>query len=393
MKRQVNCTLKIKIDDIMLFLMFAGLNRVFWNEASVTTRVRLYICVILTSYLLLKNCLKYIKEQASSLPFIFTILISGIINYGIDKDLLGTIIVCTFIFDLFGITSRYARRFGVKALMDKVYYFSLVFLLVNDASVLYAGRLTSSISSDQAAVMYFSGNKFAVVFLHMIYTFLFCCYQDEKLNNNWEARIKFIFLGVYNIFFCLYMNCGTGLIGCILIMILIFFKKNLKYFICKPITFVISLIALNYLFIGTNMLLANSVIQKFVLMIGKDLTLTGRIAIYPQLTYIIRESILIGYGDSSQVVMRVVGYGNAQNGIFHILIQYGAIGALAFIYLCYQTILNAKRKNVDYAYPIFAYIISMVVCSLVEICFSYNFLFAIALLNVIGVYYTKQENV
>ena len=55
------------------------------------------------------------------------------------------------------------RIYGIEDLLDTVYFVALIFMLVNDFSVLYAGKLTKAISSTQAAVMYFSGNKFSVV--------------------------------------------------------------------------------------------------------------------------------------------------------------------------------------------------------------------------------------
>ena len=384
--------LRIRIDDLMLFIMFAGINRIFWNDAAATTRTRLFIGIILISYLLLKNGLSHIKDQGVAIPYVFVIIVSGVTNYGFTEDLLGTLVVCLFIIDIFGITARYARRYGIVELLERAYYISAIYVFINDISVLYVGRLISPITSTQAAVMYFSGNKFAVAFLHMIFTFLFCCHQDDSWKENWFGRIKFVLLGVYNVFICLLMKCGTGVIGCVLIMVLCLFRKNLRRIINKPLTFVLALIILNYLFIGTNVLLSNTAVQNLILMLGKDLTLTGRIDIYPKLAEIISASPLIGYGDSTQIVMRIVGYGNAQNGIFHILIQYGFIGTLMFFSTCCKTIANVEKKRINLAYPIIAYIIAMVVCSLVEICFSFNFLFAIALLNAIGLYYTDSND-
>lgn len=107
------------------------------------------------------------------IPYISSILLAGIVNYGFTEDLLGTIVTCIFIFDLFALTLRYVRIYGIEDLLDTVYFVALIFMLVNDFSVLYAGKLTKAISSTQAAVMYFSGNKFSVAFIHMIVTFLF----------------------------------------------------------------------------------------------------------------------------------------------------------------------------------------------------------------------------
>ena len=108
-------------------------------------------------------------------------------------------------FDLFALTLRYVRIYGIEDLLDTVYFVALIFMLVNDFSVLYAGKLTKAISSTQAAVMYFSGNKFSVAFIHMIVTFLFCCHHYSTWNRNSLEKIKFLIIGFYNIFLHVYV--------------------------------------------------------------------------------------------------------------------------------------------------------------------------------------------
>ena len=383
----------LRIDDIMLLLMFSGMNRIFWNDAATTTRIRMYVSIVITLYLLVKKEITRCNKQSLMIPYISSILLAGIVNYGFTEDLLGTIVTCIFIFDLFALTLRYVRIYGIEDLLDTVYFVALIFMLVNDFSVLYAGKLTKAISSTQAAVMYFSGNKFSVAFIHMIVTFLFCCHNYSTWNRNSLEKIKFLIIGFYNIFFCMFMSCGTGAIGCVLIIILSMCSGKVKKAFSYPATFILLLIILNYLFIGTNVLLSNGVFQNIVLLLGKDLTLTGRMGIYPKLAEIIENSLFFGYGDATQIVAKVVGYGNAQNGILHIFVQYGVLGVSSFIFMCSKAISKVKKsgeENLAIAYPILVYTNIMIVCSLVEICFSYNFLFGIALLNACGEYSAKE---
>lgn len=383
----------LRIDDIMLLLMFSGMNRIFWNDAATTTRIRMYVSIVITLYLLVKKEITRCNKQSLMIPYISSILLAGIVNYGFTEDLLGTIVTCIFIFDLFALTLRYVRIYGIEDLLDTVYFVALIFMLVNDFSVLYAGKLTKAISSTQAAVMYFSGNKFSVAFIHMIVTFLFCCHHYSTWNRNSLEKIKFLIIGFYNIFFCMFMSCGTGIIGCVLIIILSMCSSKVKKAFSYPATFILLLIILNYLFIGTNVLLSNGVFQNIVLLLGKDLTLTGRMGIYPKLAEIIENSLFFGYGDATQIVAKVVGYGNAQNGILHIFVQYGVLGVSSFIFMCSKAISKVKKsgeENLAIAYPILVYTNIMIVCSLVEICFSYNFLFGIALLNACGEYSAKE---
>lgn len=383
----------LRIDDLLLLLLFAGMNRIFWNDAAATTRVRVYISISITLYLLLKNEIKYCKKLGVACPYIASILMAGIINYGFTEDLYGTVITCVFIFDMFALILRYMRIYGIKELLGTVYFIAIIFMFTNDFTVLSAGRLTKAVSSTQAAVMYFSGNKFSVAFIHMIVTFLFCCHHNDTWYRDSKEKIKFLIIGLYNIFFCVFMSCGTGVIGCVLILIFNICSDKIRKIFKYPATFVLLLIVLNYLFIGTNVLISNGLFRNIVLLLGKDLTLTGRMGIYPKLAGIIENSLIFGYGDATQIVAKVVGYGNAQNGILHIFVQYGLLGVVTFTYMCCKAISKVKRsgeKRFTIAYPILVYINIMIVCSLVEICFSYNFLFGIALLNACGEYSSRE---
>lgn len=190
------------------------------------------------------------------------------------------------------------------------------------------------------------------------------------------------------------MSCGTGVIGCALIWVFNICGENVRKVFKYPATFILLLIVLNYLFIGTNVIFSNGLFQNIVLLLGKDLTLTGRMGIYPKLAEIIGDSLIFGYGDATQIVAKVVGYGNAQNGTLHIFVQYGLLGVLTFMYMCIKAISKVKESgatNLKIAYPILVYINIMVVCSLVEICFSYNFLFGVALLNACGEYSSREQ--
>lgn len=384
--------IKLRIDDIALFLILMSLNRIFWNEAATTTMIRMYVVIVISTYIIIREGIRYMLEYKHAFGYLQAMLLSGIVNYGISSDLLSTLLNVLLIANIFAVVDRYTRVYGLHILINSLYKIVLLFVLVNDISVFIADINWNTITSLEAATVYFSGNKFAVAFLHMIFMMLFgsrqCCQNSQTLIQ----KTKLILLAVYSIILCLYMHCGTGAIGCFVLAVLIYYRNSLERIVCKPINFVVSLIGLNYLFIGTPWLLSNNVIQSLILMLGKDISLTGRMRIYPQLAGIIQKSLFVGYGDSSQIVMRVVGYGNAQNGILHIMIQFGLIGAVAFVYMVVRGIYKVKDTESAIKYSAIAYIFALVVCSLVEICFSYNFIFAVALLNAIAVQKKYRES-
>ena len=57
--------------------------------------------------------------------------------------------------------------------------------------------------------------------------------------------------------------------------------------------------------------------------------MTGRTPIYDCLELLINEKPVFGWGYGNTAVMALVGYGNAQNGIAELMVNYGAFGVLA----------------------------------------------------------------
>ena len=69
----------LRIDDIMLLLMFSGMNRIFWNDAATTTRIRMYVSIVITLYLLVKKEITRCNKQSLMIPYISSILLAGIV--------------------------------------------------------------------------------------------------------------------------------------------------------------------------------------------------------------------------------------------------------------------------------------------------------------------------
>lgn len=369
---------RVRIDDIMLLLTFSLLNRVFHFEAGQTTRFRMYVGIIIMVYLVLRGSLRNIAYQGGILFYSFAIFIAGITNYGITSDLASTILMIIVIYDIIGMQCRFTRKYGFEELINKLFYISLFFVFLNDISIFLISGDTLSDS-----VRYFSGNKFAVSFIHMLFISLLECRMVLKNKTIFDNKIFFVIIAGYNIFICWLIECSTGIIGCIAIFIFLFFKNSLKMKFKNPVFFVLLLTILNYLFLGTSFLLNNAIVKRIISMMGEDTTLTGRTDIYLYLPEIISRKPFLGYGDNTTIVSDIVGYGNAQNGILHIAVQFGIIGVLAFIVMCYSALKKININNINYIFAICCFIYSALICSLVEICFSYNFIFAISIINVL----------
>ena len=102
---------------------------------------------------------------------------------------------------------------------------------------------------------------------------------------------------------------------------------------------------------------------------------------------IIEKRKFFGYGYLSNAVSNVYGWGNPQNGIMDLLVNYGCVGTVAFILLCmsvFQGIACTKQvsdKKLEIIYPIVAFIYSMLVCSIMEVSFGRYFFLALAIIG------------
>ena len=76
----------LRIDDIMLLLMFSGMNRIFWNDAATTTRIRMYVSIVITLYLLVKKEITRCNKQSLIIPYISYIVLEGRENCGVIED-------------------------------------------------------------------------------------------------------------------------------------------------------------------------------------------------------------------------------------------------------------------------------------------------------------------
>lgn len=235
----------------------------------------------------------------------------------------------------------------------------------------------------QNEAVYLIGNKFMVAYLHM-YTQAFINEDGKRRDDIKKFRRMFLFF-VYSCAICIISDTTTGIIGCLCVFMLqiLCFKKN-KIFdlLCHPVSVIVFFLGINGLFLLTDIIMNNSVISTFFLARSHTSTmLSGRIAMYKISMEAISKNIIWGYGINCDIVYKMLSFGNAQNGILKMLLDYGMIGTIAFcITLLYAFKEKGRNRTADEdACIIFIY--AMLFCSLVEINLAGTFMLACALLN------------
>lgn len=289
-------------------------------------------------------------------------------------------------FVVFIFTNYMVCKYGIRQCVRNYLQCSLVLTTLMDLSVLLNMDLDPS--RYQNLITYLFGNKFMVAYLHMI-TLGFLgayWYMEKNKISGVGHKIKYFAYGIFSIFMSAYVNCSTGVIGNFVVLVLVIIPLNIKIrdFLRKPWNVLMILLIGNALLLGGGLLLELPGV-KFVIenILNEDLTLTGRLWIYGQLSQIIGSNIWFGHGYNSDTMTRLIGYGNAQNGILQYALDCGIVGVFLFLLNWFHCLKTAKNTG-HTLWPIYGLMYAFIICSLVEVCLKIPFLMVLSVLLSLG---------
>lgn len=217
--------------------------------------------------------------------------------------------------------------------------------------------------------LYFIGNKFQVSFLH--------CFLGALLYAIDQNKIKSLIFMLYSSLITLVIHCTTGTIVCGVFILIILTPDLLQKILEKPYTFIAVLSVENILIWGSAAIFSNPIFINIITEVfHKSANMTGRTKLYAVTLNLVLKKPLWGYGYNTDIYRDLFGYGNAQNGLFHIIIQTGIIGAIIYFLIIYIAITN--KSNSHYTYGFYIYLYAMLVGSAVEINLSSIFMFSVA---------------
>ena len=152
----------------------------------------------------------------------------------------------------------------------------------------------------------------------------------------------------------------------------------------KPLFFIVLTLGLDLLLIVNSAILNVPAISNFITnVLGKDITLTGRMGAYARFFLMMRGHYLIGYGLDHNYWICLRGLTsnsllpiyNAQNGVFDSMVSCGVIGTAMIFALAYAMIKKGKEKS-NYAFLSGIYIFGIV--SMVEVTLNLKFIILLA---------------
>lgn len=249
-----------------------------------------------------------------------------------------------------------------KKFLRYFFYLYFIYTIISDINALTY--------SNSEGAGYLVGNKFSVSYTNLIFATLYFM-QHPLLDRQHAIKLKLILLLSFII--AIKTECTTAIIGTILMYIFIFrMKETWKAKLYKWQTYLLILFICDILFFFFTSFFINNPLMEYIIvdLLGKDLTLTGRIGIYVALSEIIQDCPLYGYGFGNAHIyttMSEIGP-NAQNGLFNLILEVGILGCISF-FLMILGILKVSNTN-KYSYPIICIIYTMLILSSIEITFS-----------------------
>lgn len=377
--------MKSELTTIDLLLVFSILEE--WP--LINHQVYTVIKYIIIMYLIIKYGMNFYRitseeklfRYASVLLIVFTalstlstFLYTQKVTWMISAFMNGVGYLATFA----SIYSIYEKR-GVVHVLKTLFFALLIILLINDILMIFIPYDFTSPSE-----RYLIGNKFAVSYYHCFLFILLKSYSIVCVSHNKELyeRLTYV-LGAFAAIICSIVHCSTGLIVCVASFILILIPLNFKELFLNKYGVGILLFIEDFLIFGSAQLLKHPLVQAFIVnVLGKSGNFTGRFKIFDVLDGVIAKKPLLGYGYNTvtDIITEICGYGNAQNGVKQLLIQFGYIGT-ALLFIVLFIFIGKNKDNDDTSHNMFVMLFALSIASAVEITLSNLFIFVVALIG------------
>lgn len=358
--------------DVMLAALF------FFTIGSGAGPIVAVIRYVVIAYLFLKylRSFRFVAPLGilligySVILFFSTYTNTGSITFAISGFMHG--ITCIIVFLVF---IQYAHKNGSRQLLRLLFHFYLVFLIMTDFLL-----VVYPYDFDKANEIFLIGNKFTVAYCHcFVAGIAFVLYGKKPL----AARFLILLAATVS----LVVSCTTGFIMSCVMFLLSLLPSRVKVAFANPLALFVLILILNILMWGDFDLLHNEIVQGLLTnTFDKSPNLTGRDALYNATLGFVADRPLFGYGYLTNIYRDTFGYGNAQNGVFHIITQAGVVGAIFYFAALLKAMLSMKddesvRKKY---YGITMYLYALAIGSLVEINLSMTFVIGVAVLVACG---------
>lgn len=319
--------------------------------------------------------------------FAFIVIISALYNYydtlfPTREDIVNPLSAFRFALStvsIFYTLQIICRKKKIYSFLNKFFKILVFFIVVVDIYALLNRPSTGE--GEEAQIVYLICGKFTLVYMHL-FAFSLLWFISRINKRIPRLRTSLYFLWFLSFFFSIYLFCTTALLGSLVFLALYILSDKVSKLVVNNYVLLGVLIASTLFVIFVTTILQNERIIYFIEeVLHEDSTLTGRTMIYAQIFDIISHRPWIGYGfgNSHSVISYFIdGNVNSQNGILENIINCGLIGLsffLGIIVICTKQC----HKYVNFVYPFFCMLFTLVFMSSVEITLGLLFLFTLLL--------------
>lgn len=372
-ERKMKLTIDSAIAAVVVYLLaFVSLPFIAWRQ-------QLLLIAILVIF--------FIRYARTFIGQIRAAVVIPVMAYGIytffasflnrnqpDSFLLTPLIFATSIGALF-LYMEYARIHNqIESTVTLYYWMTLAICLLNDALAVGNG-----IGADGN---YLLGNKFPASYLHLILAaFAYHRYVYRRnATSMFTIDIRFFALYAYAVFACSYFGCNTAAVGGIIMGVMYCFQRYLLPIVRRPLVTTVTLLICDTLLLINSAIISWAPIRNFIVdNLNKSADLTGRMPIYQQWREIINAASWHGVGmeNSYAFSMQLTGAADVQNGLLHIILSSGCLGAILFLSAQYLLLLHASH-SINASFLVMAY--AFIYISIVEVPFNKVYFAVLALI-------------
>ncbi len=363
--------MKVKKIDLICVLLYFAFFKIYIIPTWIQQATK--IIAILAILVFLLTNLSFKKLFNISIPFCLVIIVAGVYaywnNYILSRGILDSILYAICLYSICSICIYCSENDYINNLFNVFYYMTTLYCLASLISIVALG------TSNRLPIYYFVGNKFATGYLFIQLAALFWIRYYEKFNKRIFWKALFIVISVLCILVSKWIYCTTSMIAAIFMLAYLLVPGAFRKFVQNGKFVLLSIFITTAMITAFQAIMSIPQIQHFVVDIfGEGLNINGREKIYLNAISIITNNKWLGYGYGNTIVTKIVGYGNIQNGFFQIIVNYGIIGLVIFLGLVYKCSSGHVSEKYDGLYGL---LYAMIVASIVEISFDYNFYFAL----------------
>ena len=371
-----NHGMKITISTLALISLWIVIVPIYSFGYQTALRMRFFCSILCMIYIISHFNSELLKKTWFIWIYAGITLISSVYNYGIwgISAIMNDFLHPFSVLAIFIIPLIVTEASGINKVAKVFLRCSYVYFIPTMATVILAGRVDAGWYEP-----YFVGNKFLLTYYFLV---MFCSWgiiHIEEIQNTVKAKVKVIAFCVVGMAFSAYLYCTTGVV-CYLTVLILMLVLPIRKILEKPLSIAIATVLSGALPLSMTAILSIPRVNALLIAINETATMNARVRIYEILMNIITQNYWIGYGYNTLIVKERL-YSNAQNGMLHIIVQFGMLGAAALVLLCYIATRNRYKRNKDVVGWCEFWLFALIVAGIIEITFGVFFYVFLALIN------------